>query len=83
MIAVKPMKIDDALKGQEDVVPMLDRGFVALDGAFASDLAVANGARVSFNRSSLELTEKDEGLIRFLMRDRHGSPSSTAISGSS
>jgi thymidylate synthase (FAD) len=71
---MKPMKIDDALKDQEDVVPVLDKGFVALDGAFASDLAVANGARVSFNRSSEELTEKDEGLIRFLMRDRHGSP---------
>ena len=33
-----------------------------------------NGARVSFNVASEELTERDEGLIRFLMRDRHGSP---------
>jgi len=70
---MKPVKIDDAVRG-DDVVPILDRGFVALDGAFASDLAVANGARVSFNRASQELTERDAGLIRFLMRDRHGSP---------
>jgi thymidylate synthase (FAD) len=35
---------------------------------------VANGARVSFNLASQELTERDEGLIAFLMRDRHGSP---------
>src|SRR5581483_739369 len=70
---MKPVKIDEAVRG-DDVVPILDRGFVALDGAFASDLAVANGARVSFNRASQELTERDAGLIRFLMRERHGSP---------
>ena len=53
---------------------MLDHGFVALDAALASDLAVVNGARVSFNQASDELTERDAGLIRFLMRNRHGSP---------
>src|SRR5512133_3743611 len=58
----------------ENVVPVLDHGFLALDGVLASDLAVVNGARVSFNRASEEVTERDEGLIRFLMRDRHGSP---------
>jgi thymidylate synthase (FAD) len=58
----------------ETVVPVLDKGFVALDGALASDLAVVNGARVSFNQESDELSERDEGLIRFLIRERHGSP---------
>jgi thymidylate synthase (FAD) len=58
----------------DNVVPVLDHGFVALDGALASDLAVVNGARVSFNQASDELTDKDGGLIRFLMRERHGSP---------
>ena len=58
----------------ENVVPVLDHGFVALDGALATDLAVVNGARVSFNQESQELTERDAGLIRFLMRERHGSP---------
>lgn len=53
---------------------VLDRGFLALDGVLASDLAVVNGARVSFNQGSEELGERDSGLIRFLMRDRHGSP---------
>ena len=53
---------------------MLDHGFVALDGALASDLAVVNGARVSFNEASQELSERDAGLIRFLMREAHGSP---------
>jgi len=67
-------KIDEAVQGHEDVVHVLDKGFVALDGVLASDLAVANGARVSFNQAAQELSERDEGLIRFLMRDRHGSP---------
>jgi thymidylate synthase (FAD) len=58
----------------ENVVPVLDHGFLALDGALASDLAVVNGARVSFNQASQEMSPKDEGLIRFLVRERHGSP---------
>src|ERR687883_535491 len=40
----------------------------------ATDLSVVNGARVSFARRKEEMDEADEGLIRFLMRDRHGSP---------
>src|SRR5579872_2797490 len=67
-------KIDDAVAVHENVVPVLDKGFLALDGSLASDLAVVNGARVSFNQSSQSLGERDEGLIRYLMRDRHGSP---------
>jgi thymidylate synthase (FAD) len=70
----RPLKIDDAVGDGEHVVRVLDKGFLALDGALASDLAVANGARVSFNLAAQELTEREEGLIRFLMRDRHGSP---------
>jgi len=58
----------------EKTIDVLDRGFLALDGAFASDLAVVNAARVSFNSASDEMTERDEGLIRFLLRERHGTP---------
>ena len=70
---MQPIDLDD-VAAAGDSIPVLDKGFIALDGAFASDLAVANGARVSFNRASQELTDKDAGLIRFLMRDHHGSP---------
>ena len=59
---------------RENVIPVLDKGFVALDGALASDLAVVNGARVSFNSEADEMTERDAGLIGFLLRERHGSP---------
>ena len=58
----------------DNTVPVLDHGFVRLDGAMADDLSVVNGARVSFARRSEEMDESDEGLIRFLMRDRHGTP---------
>jgi len=42
----------------ENSIPVLDHGFVALDGVLASDLAVVNGARVSFNQASDELGER-------------------------
>ena len=58
----------------EDAVRVLDHGFVRLDGAMATDLSVVNAARVSFARRKEEMEEADEGLIRFLMRDRHGTP---------
>jgi thymidylate synthase (FAD) len=58
----------------EATIRVLDHGFVRLDDAMADDLSVVNGARVSFARRKTELDASDEGLIRFLMRDRHGSP---------
>jgi thymidylate synthase (FAD) len=57
-----------------NVVRVLDHGFVRLDAAMADDLSVANAARVSFARRKFELDDSDRGLIRFLMRDRHGTP---------
>ena len=53
---------------------VLDHGFVRLDGAMADDLSVVNAARVSFARHKDALDDADEGLIRFLMRERHGTP---------
>jgi thymidylate synthase (FAD) len=58
----------------DNTIEVLDHGFVRLDGAMADDLSVVNGARVSFARRKTEMDDSDAGLIRFLMRDRHGSP---------
>jgi thymidylate synthase (FAD) len=58
----------------DNTVPVLDHGFVRLDDAMADDLSVVNGARVSFARRVDEMDEADEGLIRFLMREKHGTP---------
>ncbi len=58
----------------DNAIQVLDHGFVRLDDAMATDLSVVNSARVSFGRRKTEMDEADEGLIRFLMRDRHGTP---------
>jgi thymidylate synthase (FAD) len=58
----------------ERTIEVLDHGFVRLDASMADDLSVANAARVSFARRKDELDDSDLGLIRFLMRERHGTP---------
>jgi thymidylate synthase (FAD) len=58
----------------DHTIPVLDHGFVRLDDAMATDLSVANAARVSFARRKEELDDADAALIRFLMRERHGTP---------
>jgi thymidylate synthase (FAD) len=55
-------------------VHVLDHGFVRLDAAMADDLSVVNAARVSFARRKEEMDDSDIGLVKFLMRDRHGTP---------
>jgi thymidylate synthase (FAD) len=55
-------------------IAVLDHGFVRLDDSMADDLSVVNSARVSFGRRVEEMTDADVGLIKFLMRDRHGTP---------
>jgi thymidylate synthase (FAD) len=68
-VAAGPLAI-----GEGDRVELLDHGFVRLDASMADDLSVANAARVSFARRKEALDDSDRGLIRFLMRDRHGTP---------
>jgi thymidylate synthase (FAD) len=67
-------------------VRVLDHGFVRLDAVMADDLSVVNGARVSLGKRSelvhsgegpggyYSLKDDDAGLIKFLMRERHGTP---------
>jgi thymidylate synthase (FAD) len=62
------------MPGIGEQIDVLDHGFVRLDAAEATDLSVVNGARVSFLQIRSEMDERDEGLIRFLMRERHASP---------
>ena len=51
-----------------------DHGFVMLANRMGDDLAVVNAARQSFGNTEFEMTEKNKGLINFLMRERHGTP---------
>lgn len=57
-----------------DELAVLGDGFVRLDGSMAGDLSVVNAARVSFGVRRESMEDADRGLIRFLMRERHGSP---------
>jgi thymidylate synthase (FAD) len=61
-------------RAEPGTIPVLDHGFVRLDGCMADDLSVVNAARVSFAQRSEQLADRDHGLIRFLMRERHGTP---------
>ena len=40
----------------------------------ADDLSVVNAARVSFAQRATEMTDREAGPVRFLMRERHGTP---------
>ncbi|MEF3351961.1 FAD-dependent thymidylate synthase [Paenibacillus sp. GYB006] len=53
---------------------VLDQGYVRLVNHMGSDLTIANAARVSYAKESVELTERDMKLIRFLAREGHTSP---------
>ena len=53
---------------------LFEHGFVRLDAAMADDLSVVNSARVSFAVRKEVADDKDRGLIRFMMRERHGTP---------
>ncbi len=57
-----------------DQIAVLDHGFVRLDAVMADDLSVVNAARVSFAQRVSEMSEREHGLIGFLMRERHGTP---------
>ena len=51
-----------------------DNGYVRLVDVLGSDLTVVNAARVSYDKASSELSEKDKRLISFLAREGHTSP---------
>lgn len=53
---------------------VLDKGYVRHLGTFGSDLDIVNDARVSYDKSVEEFEEKDERLLRFLLREGHFSP---------
>jgi thymidylate synthase (FAD) len=62
------------MPGPSNSIAVLDHGFVRLDGVLADDLSVVNAARVSFGARVDEMDERNAGLVRFLMRERHGTP---------
>ena len=52
-------------------IPVLDKGHVEVVQSWGSDLTVVNAARVSFNKHSDVLTDKDRKLIHYLAKHQH------------
>lgn len=53
---------------------ILGRGFVILEDHMGTDLDIINAARKSFNDESLEFTDKDGKLLKYLFENKHTSP---------
>jgi thymidylate synthase (FAD) len=52
---------------------VLDKGYVRLVNSWGTELDIVNSARVSYDKESNEMSEKDIKLIKFLVRDKHDS----------
>ena len=62
-----------------DSIKVLDKGYVRLVDTMGSDLSVVNAARVSYDKESNSVDEKDQRLIAFLARENHSAPFRHAI----
>ena len=56
-----------------DPIPVLDHGFVRVIDYMGDDGAIVQAARVSYGHGTRR-SRDDEGLIRYLMRNRHSTP---------
>jgi len=55
-------------------INVLDKGYVRLVDYMGDDTTVVNAARVSYDKQTDELRDKDKYLIKFLAREGHTSP---------
>lgn len=55
-------------------IGVLDKGFVQYISHMGDDLMVVNAARVSFNKISVQMTDKDAKLISYLAKHKHWTP---------
>ncbi len=62
------------IKTTPEPINVLDKGYVRLVDTLGDDLSVVNAARVSYDKEAEQFTDKDEKLIRFLIREGHTSP---------
>lgn len=73
---MKKIKKDVQEECVESRKNVLDQGFVELIDYYPkkADLAIVNSARISFNQRSEVMGKREEGLINFLLKNRHGTP---------
>lgn len=65
-------KMNNEIK--DNIVTVLNNGYVRLVDNMGSDLSVVNAARASFAKESIQLDVKDARLIDYLARENHMSP---------
>ena len=57
-----------------EALQVLDHGLVQLIDSMGDDLAIVNAAKASFDTESTEYGRAEAAILRFLMREEHGSP---------
>ncbi len=62
------------IKDFPEPIKVLDEGYVRLVDTLGDDISVVNAARVSYDKESIEFTERDGKLLDFLIREGHTSP---------
>lgn len=58
----------------ELIMPVLDHGQVQLKRWMADDLYVVEAAKASFKQEVFEFGDTERGILRFMMKNSHGSP---------
>ena len=59
---------------KNNMINVLDKGYVRVVDVLGNDLSVVNAARVSYDKESSDFEARDEKLIEFLIREGHTSP---------
>lgn len=59
---------------ENNLIEVLDKGYVRLVDKMGGDLSVVNAARASFAKESKEFTQQDAKLLNYLARENHMSP---------
>lgn len=60
-------------------IDVLDKGYVRLVDTMGNDLSIVNAARVSYDKESGEMSERDQRLLSFLLDNDHMSPLRHAV----
>lgn len=55
-------------------IDVLDKGYVRLVDHMGDDLSTVNAARVSYDKESVSMEERDSKLLNFLAREQHTAP---------
>jgi len=64
----------DIERSRDNVIPVLDKGFLELVDVMGDDRTVVNAARVSYGKETKELNDADKRLIHYLAKNGHVSP---------